>query len=194
MPTEIIKSLNWIDILVGLIAVRIIYIGIKNGFVTELFKLLAVVSSIFISLHYYTKLADFLNEKIHLSLSVAEFIAFGSLWVIVMVVFKFLRDGFLMLLHIEAHSVLDRWGGLVLSVVRALLLCSLTLLFLTVTGVEYFKKNIDKSLTGERLLSLSPKIYEVSFNGLVKKFFPDEEINGAALDLRDSAVLENDKK
>ncbi len=192
MPTEIIKSLNWIDIAVGLIIIRTIYSGIKTGVVTEIFKLLGSAFSVFAVLHYYSQWGEFLYEKIHLPLAAAQFVSFLLLWAAVMLIAKFVREGFLVLLRMEAHSLFDRWGGLVLSLSRGLLVASLFLLLLNVLEMDYLKKNLEKSLTAPRLALLAPKTYEFLFSGLVVKFFPNEEINSKALHLNDFSSTKNE--
>ena len=185
MSTEIINRLNWIDLLMGLILIRAIYIGIKRGIIIEIFKLIGVLFSIFIALHYFSAVSKFIQDKVHVPPGPADLFSYSILWGIVMSVFKFIRDGFTMLFKVEAHSVFDRWGGLLISIVRGLLLCSLTALFLRMSGVEYFVKNLEKSLTAVKLVSVSPKVYEASYDKFVSKFFPSEEVNKSVFKFTD---------
>ncbi len=52
MLMDFLKSLNWVDILMALVFARIIFIGIKTGFMIEFFKFWGVLFSTVISLHY----------------------------------------------------------------------------------------------------------------------------------------------
>ena len=54
MLTHLIKSINWIDAALILLFIRMIFVGVKNGFISELFKSIGVVTAVFVSLHYYS--------------------------------------------------------------------------------------------------------------------------------------------
>lgn len=185
LTEEVVKSINWVDILVAAIVIRIIYIGIKRGFVVELFKLIGVLSAVFVTLHYFSSFSQLLQDNAHLPLGMANIVAYGTLWGVVVLVFKLVRDGVLVLLKIEAHSGFDKWGGMVLAAGRAVLLSSLTLLFLSAATVGYFTKNLEKSLMASRVIRVAPGIYEGLYDGVVSKFFPDEKLNTFAFTLSD---------
>lgn len=182
---EIVSSLNWVDILAGIILIRAIYVGIRRGFVVEILKLIGVLCAIFIALHYYTGVSAFLQSKVHLPKAPSDFFSYGFLWAIVILIFKFIREGLTILFKIEAHSVFDKWGGLVLSLVRGLLLCSLTILLLRLSTIEYLTKNLERSLSAGRLVNLAPQFYESCYDNLVSKFFPSEELNKFVFPLAD---------
>ena len=65
MLTHLIKSINWIDVALAFLFIRMIFIGVKNGFISEFFKFLGVVTAVFVSLHYYSFLAAWLAEENH---------------------------------------------------------------------------------------------------------------------------------
>ena len=195
MTTEILNSLNWIDILMGVILVRVVFIGVKRGVVIELFKFVGVFFALFITLHYFSGTSKFFQDKVHLPESAGDLFSFILLWGLVTFVFKLIRDGFELLIKMEAaHSAFDKWGGLVLSMIRGLLIGSLTVLCLRVTGMEYFTKNLEKSLTGVKLASISPQLYEATYNNFVSKFFPSEELNKSVFKLADFEKKEKEKK
>ncbi len=181
--TEFLKSFNWIDILLAVIALRIIFIGFKRGVVVEFFKLLGTVFAVFITLHYYSSLSRVFQNFLRLPSGFADFLCFAILWIVVVIVFKLIRDGFLILLKIEAHSIFERWGSLFFSVVRVLLVGSLTVLFLRVVNLEYFNAHLQESLFSQKLAQIAPQVYEKSFNGFISKFFPTEELNTNAMAL-----------
>ena len=79
-----LKSLNWVDILIAALAVRIVYISVKTGFVTEFMKTLATLIAVFLAFHYYTKLAAILSHaagaKAGLTDPVIQTIVFAVIW------------------------------------------------------------------------------------------------------------------
>lgn len=66
MFSSIIKAINWVDVCLLILLLRICYIALKNGFVHEVFKLLATVAALYISLHYYNVLADVVRSRLNL--------------------------------------------------------------------------------------------------------------------------------
>ena len=185
MANDIITSINWIDVLITIIALRILYIGIKLGIVIELFKLVSVFFAVFVTLHYFSSLSQFLHDKVSISDNVSMVIAYAFLWFTVIFVFKLIRDGITTVFKVEAHSLFDKWGGLVIAIGRGLLISSLAVFFLLTPRVEYFKKTIEHSVMGSRLVHVAPKFYESCYDGLVSKFFPHEELNKSVFTLHD---------
>lgn len=194
MPTEILSSLNWIDILMAVIVLRAVYVGIKNGFVIEMFKLISILLAVFIILHYYSGISKYIQEKAHLPQGSSDLICFGLLWALVVIIFKFVRDGFTVLFKVQAHSILDRWGGLLVCIFRAALVCSLTILLLRVSDIDYFVKNLQKSLSAPKLVWWSPRVYETCYEGFVSKFFPNETLNKSVFKLTDLSQSEKKEK
>ena len=191
MFSDILKTINWVDVLIFVISIRIIYIGIKNGFVIEFFKWVGVLFSIFITFHYYSELARLLKSRLPISEAIAQSLCFGLLWLLVFLIFKLIREGMMLMLKMEAHPLLDKWGGLLVSFLRSILIGSLALVFLQVLGVEYITKNVKKSFVNSYLFDISPKVYEAWYDGFVDKFFPSEKLNLSVfklknVDLKDS--------
>ncbi len=180
---DFVTKINWVDIMIVLFGVRIIYIGIKNGFISELFKLIGVVFAIFITFHYYTQVADFFKDHTGLSENNAGFLSFGLLWAVVTLIFKFIRDGILLIFKIEALSLVDQWGGLLLSILRSALVGSMVLIFLMISNLGYWRSHAGKSFFNPYLIAVSPKIYKATYDGIVSKFFPTEKLNPAGFNL-----------
>ena len=194
MFLNLISSINWIDLLIIGFGVRIIYIGIKNGFVTELFKLAGVLCAIFITFHYYTGLAKLLHNHIPVSESLLVVSCFGVLLTLVLLLFKLIREGTMLIFKIQAHPLLDQWGGFVISILRSLLVGSLILISLQLFEIDYLQKNGKKSLFHPYLFDLSPKFYEGCYKGFVSKFFPNENLNPAVFKLKVEKASEDSKK
>jgi uncharacterized membrane protein required for colicin V production len=180
MFMDILKSLNWVDFLVLAILVRIIYIGVQTGVVTELFKLLGVFLTAFVCLHYYAPLAIFLKHITKLPWqNAAEPVSFALLWIALFVSCKFIRDGLFMLFTIEAQSTVDRWGGAILAVGRFFLVASMTLFLLLLPNIKYLQTKTVDSLSGKHVLLVAPKFYRVMCDGFVSKVFPSEKTSKA---------------
>ena len=189
MILNIIKQFNWVDIFVIILLFRICYIAIKSGFVVELFKFLGTVLAIYLSLHYYTALADLVTRylfiKENMPLEFLDFIAFIILVIIGYLVFVILRGVFSQLIKTEAAPNLNRWGGLVLGIVRGILFSSLIIFILVISSVSYFKNSAGNSYLGKRLFKVAPTTYTKLWNGLMSKFMTGEKFNQAIIDIQE---------
>jgi len=176
-----LQHFNWIDILVGGLVARAIYIGIKRGFVIEFFKLIGIIVALYITLHYCTAFSTFLYGKFRVQEALANIFSFGFLWGMIIFVTKLVRDTLLMLVHMEPQGKLTQWGGFFLATIRGLLLASLTLVYIEFINMESVVKYIRDSFTGPRVVRMAPDMYEACYEGFIVKFFPKEELNKPVL-------------
>ncbi|KPK97104.1 MAG: hypothetical protein AMJ95_10815, partial [Omnitrophica WOR_2 bacterium SM23_72] len=63
MISDILKQLNWIDFLMIVLFLRIIFMALSTGFALELFKLLGTLASLYLSLHYFTLFTDWMGGR-----------------------------------------------------------------------------------------------------------------------------------
>jgi len=181
MLTHLIKSINWIDLGLAVLLIRMIFVGVKNGFVSEFFKFLGVVVAVFVSLHYYSFLAAWVAEKTNLSCDYWDLVMFAGLWVAVTLFFKLLGDGILLLFKVETtHKGFDKYAAGIMAVVHGILVCSLTIFLILLAH--------NGPVTRMTLSSYSYKIagragvntYSFLYNNLVDKLFAGEHYNTAA--------------
>ena len=64
MVIEFLKGLNWVDVFVVILLIRITYIAVKTGLSVEVFKSLGTVCAVYLALHYYINSGKFLNVKL----------------------------------------------------------------------------------------------------------------------------------
>jgi len=156
--------------------------GVKKGFAPEVFKCIGVLFATFFTLHYYSSFSKTLEGRVPVSSATNDVISYVFLWAFVIFAFKLIRNGFEVLFRMQAHPIVDMWGGLVLSAGRGLLLCSLTVLLLRLSGVDYLQKNSESSLGGSYLVVVAPSVYESIYDGFISKFFPSESLNITVID------------
>jgi uncharacterized membrane protein required for colicin V production len=174
---------NLVDLLMVCIVARGVYIGKKNGFVTEFFKLLGIFFATIITLHYYVRFGNFLS-KLLVPVAIQEILAYGILAVFITLLFSFIREGWLTILKVQIHDLVDYWGGLFISLIRVYLLCGLTILALIISGQQQLALNAKLSLSGQYLITSLPNIYKTSYTGFINKFFPQEPINNKVFHLK----------
>lgn len=182
MLFAIIKQLNWVDVFAVFLLLRILYVSAKNGFVVELFKLIGIIFTIYLSLHYYSKLSNLISKRISLEqphLEYVDFFMFISLVAATYLIFAFLRKIFLNFVKIEAVAVLSKWGGLILGFFRGALSGGLVIIILSIATLPYLNTSARKSYFGERLFNITVFTYSALWNGVMSKFMANEKFNQA---------------
>lgn len=193
MFSNILTTINWVDILVVCIMGRIIFIGLKSGFITELFKLGGVLLATFVALHFCGRLGEIFHKHLWVPSGAQSVVAFIVLWSLIVLAFKFLRDGSLAVIKMEAQPTIDKWGAAIIATFRGFLICSLVFICLVLTGNKYMSKKVRHSFTGFYLVDLAPSIYNAVFDGFIGKLFPREEKNKELLSLKDIDLKEKKK-
>jgi uncharacterized membrane protein required for colicin V production len=183
MPTEIITSLNWVDILLVIVIIRIIYIGAKRGFAIEISKLCGLLLSVVVAYHYYLALANIVTAHSPLPAGFSSLICFIFLLVIVNLLFALFRQGVALIIKVEPLPFLNTWGGALLGALRSWIICSVFLYILFISGFGYIEKSARQSYSAGYFAKAAPAIYSYSFESIISKFFPGEEANSAVFDL-----------
>lgn len=180
MILDLITKLNWIDLLLVFIAVRILYIGAKKGLLVELFKVLGILAAIYLSMHYYTFVSDFFNQRLNLKvipLDFLDFLVFMFLAGVGYLLFLVLREVCTHLVKMEAIPTLNKWGGLIVSTARVVLFTGLIIFGLTISCVNYLKESVEKSFSGAYLYEVAPSVYSWVWNNISSKIMSQEEFN-----------------
>ncbi|MFH0754542.1 MAG: CvpA family protein [Candidatus Omnitrophota bacterium] len=179
MMTDILKQMNWVDVLTGVILIRIVYISAKTGFVTEFMKMLGVLLSVFFAFHFYVKLAAILAKSTNMDVGSLEMLSFGVIWMFMHLACVLLRNGLLLVFTVETLSLVDRWGAAAASLVRFFLTVSMVMFMFLVTDIPYLEKMTFGSFSQKYVLNVAPKVYDRMMGVVVVKFFPDQRKNPA---------------
>ncbi|MCM8781298.1 MAG: CvpA family protein [Candidatus Omnitrophica bacterium] len=160
---------------------RVCYVALKTGLPIEFFKLSGTVVAVYLSSHYYTTLSalavkHLIKGKQFLG-GIFDFILFIILAAIGYGVFIILRMLFYRFIKMEATPKLNKFGGLVLGIARGILLASLLMFILVVSGLDYFKVSIGGSYLGRRIFKVVPETYSRLWNDLVSKIMINERLN-----------------
>lgn len=184
MLSNILTRLNWVDILAIFLLLRILYISSKTGFVVELFKLIGTISTIYISLHYYSGLSDFILKRVskqQFAPGLIVFIIFIFLVTITYLFFVLLRQVFCHLVKMQAVPLLSKWGGIILGSLRALLTAGLIIFILSISTAPYLRASVKKSYSASRLFALTVSTYAGLWDGFMSKFMANEKFNYSIL-------------
>ena len=176
-------NVNLLDALMLCVIVRGYYVGSRTGLIAETFRLLSVLFSTFIAVHYYPVLAQFLREQLFISEKVCEFVAF-VLWVAVaFVIFFFIREGWLLLFRVERKTGFNRWTGAILSLVTSYFVCGLVFLAFVLLNNDFARQQVDSSLSRVVLDKTSGNVYKAFYGTIVHPFFPGEQRNPRVMKL-----------
>jgi uncharacterized membrane protein required for colicin V production len=182
MFMHFIHSLNWVDIVVLGLAIRIIFIGMQTGIMSEFMKVLGLIVALFVSFQYYIIVGGFI--KLGGKIPDGFFIAAGFLviWGVVTVVFKFLRQGLFALFTVQTITALDKWGGVLLAVGRFILTASMVMFVFLVTGNEYLQTKTADAFSRPYFVDVAPRLYKGLSDKFVSRVAPDLKYNSAVRD------------
>ncbi|MBI4706543.1 MAG: CvpA family protein [Candidatus Omnitrophica bacterium] len=187
MP-NFIRQINWVDLFVITLLLRVCYVAAGTGILIESFKIAGTIFATYFSLHYYSDLAGFLKDRFgseYIPLTLLEFISFFILAFGVYLLFVFLRKIFCRFVKMEAVENLNKWGGLIIGVIRGLLLISLFTFGFVLSNISYFQESLQHSYTGRRIFYLAPSVYRWSWENIASKFSSDDKMNEAVLKAED---------
>ncbi len=175
MPAgSIFSQINWVDIFVLILLIRTSYVGLRCGLLGEIFKILGIIAALFVSIRYYSNLAQFLTTQVFfskLSLPVNRGISFVCLLLAVMLIFKLGRFIARFIMQLEVADPLKRMGGVICGFIRGGIIASLILFALNLLPLDYLKKSINEdSWSGSRLIKVGPAIHHT-----IIKFSPGEK-------------------
>ncbi len=158
---EILTRLNWIDVIVIIVMIRISYVAFQDGLSHEIFPFIGVICTIVLALRYYYSIAIYLSQNIMLiNMPTAAFLSFLGLVIVLGVVFKLLRRVVDLIVKVSWHPVIEKFGGLTIGITKASIVVSIILIILALLPLSYIQWSIrDKSLTGMSFLRIGPEIY-----------------------------------
>jgi uncharacterized membrane protein required for colicin V production len=192
-----LKQFNWVDFCVFILFVRIFYISINTGLTTEICKTLGTITAAYLSLHYYTPLSNFINERAAMqntTIAFAEAATFLTLALLGYSIFWGIRLVIKKFMTVEIDNKVSKWGGAGLGFLRALLLSSLILYGLYISSIEYFQKSVATSNSGMSIIYFAPSAYRGIWNGFVSKFVSNGQFNSVVFDIKKPEENVKDKK
>jgi hypothetical protein len=140
---------------------------------------------IYVSLHYYIRLSDFLGFfKKQNILELLDFVCFVGLVVLSYAIAAIFREVFSRFLKIEAIPLLNKWGAFVLGLLRVCLLGSLFVFMLLISSVDYLRISASDSFLGRRFFKVAPAVYSWIWNNFTSRFMVNEQFNNTVLEVQ----------
>ncbi len=176
---EIIKNINWLDIIVLVIVVRGIYMGAKRGLTAELFNFFGIIISLILAVQWYSRIADVLILNFSLPIWLSKFLCFIVIVQIIRLVFKYSLTFLLKILNIQFIPQLERIGGGVVGFGRGVIVSGILMLTFSFIPNDYMRESIEtKSFTGSFLI----KVTERTYTSLIF-WLPEKERESAIFDI-----------
>jgi hypothetical protein len=95
---------------------------------------------------------------------------------------KFVRDGIFLVFTVQAISMVDRWGAVVVSLARFVLTASMLMFVLLLTDQPYLERMTLSSFSQKYVLLVAPETYQKMVNGFVAKLVPNQKVNSAVIE------------
>lgn len=189
---DIIAKFNWVDVLVIIILFRVSYVAFQDGLSHEIFPLIGAICTLVLSLHFYHSIAVGIQQNVvKLSVALLDFISFVLLIVAIGLIFKLLRVVVDKVIKVTWHPLVEKFGGLLVGIMRAAVVASVILTVLALMPFPYLQRSIrDRSLTAMYFLRIGPSVY-----GKVSGALPTIKLESSSADREDIVKdLVEDKK
>lgn len=190
MASDVLLRINWVDILIAVIFVRLLLNAVRNGIAIELFKLCGTLLAFFISLHYFASLTDVSVKAFGIKSNIEMvdqmslvFLAAVSYGAILGVRFALIRTT----KRPEEIDTPEQLASACVAVARAILVSALVIFGTMVTRVDYFEKEVKTSFVGPSMLSVSSKLYESIWDTVWSKASGNEKPNNLVFKIAGSA-------
>ena len=161
MPVELIAKINWVDILVAILMLRISYVAFRDGLSHEIFPFIGCILIMVLAMHYYTVFGGFISRSMmNMPMELANFLSFLMIVVVLGFLVRLFRTVLDRIVNVQWHPVVDKFGGLVVGVMKAYVVTGIVLMTLSLMPLSYLQWSIkDKSLVGKYVLRAGPEIY-----------------------------------
>lgn len=182
MSIDIFSRLNWVDIFVIIIVMRISYVAFHDGLSHQIFPLIGTIGTAVIALHYYHNIAVYIYQNsVKLPIKALDFLSFILLLIGVGLIFKLLRALSDKIINVTWHPFVERAGGLLFGFMRSCIVASVILMILALMPLSYLQHSIrDRSLMGMHFLRIVPNIY-----GKVSGLLPTFKVETHVVDRED---------
>ena len=170
---EIITRINWTDLVILILILRISYVAWAEGFSHEILPLLGSIIITVLSLHYYVKIGGIISRNLFsLSADISNFLSFLMLVVAAGFIARFVKALLERIVKVSWHPLIEKFGGLVCGIARASIVASLVMITISLTPLPYLQRSIrERSLSGIYFLKIGPTIYYK-----VSRFLPTVKI------------------
>jgi len=172
---ELLSRVNWVDVLVVILLIRITYTSSHIGVGKQILPLLLLVLILLLTLYNYKDIASFFTNRYSFTPSVCEFLTFTLMAFVFFLIYHFVsRVTGLALFSGEAGAApgMEKIGGAVLGTLRSFIIIGMVLMGLLMAPVKFTEDGVRNSYSGFFFIEMDLKFYNFA-TGLI--FKGDEE-------------------
>lgn len=158
---EILKAINWLDVVVLFLLIRCVFLGIRSGLTIELYRFIGTVLSLAIAIHWYSQVGDILIANLGLPAWLSDFLSFITITLLIRSIFKYGLALLIKLLNMQFVSPLERPGGGAAGLARGIFATGVLVLALSFFPSDFIKESLyDKSFSGAFLVEAMQRTYK----------------------------------
>jgi len=152
--------LNIPDISVFVLLILGILGGLRRGLSGELLRLITIIIAVIVGWKGTDRAAEWLAGRTNLSVEDLTAVAFFGLIIITYLIVSIIRHTLRLLLDFTFRGKIERIGGALLGLVRAMVFCAVVLLGATLIPSEPVQATMQSSVTGRLVPSHLVPLYE----------------------------------
>ena len=166
----VLSQLGWIDLVIAILFVLGAIIGFIRGVGHQLPRLIALIATTVVSIHFYDRISQLVTEHSSISPVISQMAAFFLLAIGTTLVANLILSLCAKLVKVEFVYALERIGGLGIGACRYVLLFSLVSFFITLLPLPVIEELYStQSLGGDMILQLCSSVHDYSIT-LLKAF------------------------
>ena len=109
---ELITKINWVDVLVAILMLRISYVASRDGLSHEIFSFLGTILIMVLATHYYAVLGRPISRNMmNMPIELANFLSFLILVVALGFLVRLLRLLLDKIVKVQWHPIMEKFGG-----------------------------------------------------------------------------------
>lgn len=151
--------MNWLDIVLAIPLLWLLYKGFRNGLIIELASLAALILGIYAALHFSFYVQGYLEENFEIAENYLYIISFAITFLIVAIIVYLAGKIIHKLVSIVALGFLNRLAGGIFGLMKAALVLSVILYFINGFDPGLIKSDVkEKSILYDPIESIVPMI------------------------------------
>lgn len=167
---DILKGINWVDIFVLILLVRISYVSSRIGVGRQVLPLILLAVILLFILLGYSKIANVFIEKFSWYKGLSRFLSFTFLAFIFSVIYHVAVRLLGLISTTEPESgQIEKMGGAIAGVARSVIIIGLILIGLLLTPVRFVESSVKRSFFGLFFINLDLQIYNTAVERIFSK-------------------------
>jgi len=172
-------SVNFVDIILGIILLYAIFKGFRNGFFVELASLVSLLLGVYLSIEFSDFTADFIRKNLSFDSEYLEIIAFFVTFVLVVIAVTLLAKVFTKIVDFASFGWINRLFGAVFGLLKMIFILSVSMHFfqkININEVFISKEKTNQSLLYNPIVEISIFVFPIVEQWFDKTVEEQEEI------------------